>query len=650
MISFAKFLAMLRRAGVSTGGSSASSISGNAGNLIRIGATGTGLEDAGVKVGVDTYDVPDILTVVDLVNNAITLIPSLPDVACATTANDTLSGLASRDGYTPFPGEVCLVKNQTNQANNGFWIAASGAWTRARFVDDVVPLTDSWQSVTTQTTYAQLAYDNGVVNVLNGTVNRNLQFQISINLPDKPLNDASVKVTVTASTRLPVGDGFSLHVNRNRGNDTNNSGNPAFPFATVNRALGFAQYPAFINIAPSGGVYSEMVVIPTIATNVAFASADHTTRSGKISWSGDWYANYLSGTPRLTWKGITFTNPIPFLINGVTTGVHELQDCNFSGAATDIAPTPVGFVGTLTVRNIDATSAPQASIRIKANGGTYNFHSQIAPVVLSFASGVTGVNSTINIHASCNAGTVWVPINYAGLVNRNNPAPESVTAVLTTQAAFNAMLSNFAPASTGYYLLAGFVPTQNAALAGAIIGHYGVGSTAANWWERSYADAPATIVAGGVTYSKTTPGFWAASNEAYFVEAIASGPSATYQMPGGFVDDACRYNTVSASYGGAGVWFDTINYRFAPQRAGWWDITASYDVFRGGTVEAALVLRKNGLNASSAGSFGEIKVQVKKQIYLAVGDSVQVVTSGGAASTRSQYSDYSYFQARWIGN
>jgi hypothetical protein len=50
---------------------------------------------------------------------------------CATTANITLSGLQTIDGYTTLAGDRVLVKNQTLQQNNGIYIAASGAWTRS---------------------------------------------------------------------------------------------------------------------------------------------------------------------------------------------------------------------------------------------------------------------------------------------------------------------------------------------------------------------------------------------------------------------------------------------------------------------------------------------------------------------------------------
>lgn len=83
-------------------------------------------------------------------------------VAVATTANITLSGLQTIDGYTTLAGDRVLVKNQSAPANNGIYIAASGAWTRAvdmstwaetmgafTFVEDGTAQADSgWVSTT----------------------------------------------------------------------------------------------------------------------------------------------------------------------------------------------------------------------------------------------------------------------------------------------------------------------------------------------------------------------------------------------------------------------------------------------------------------------------------------------------------------------
>lgn len=57
------------------------------------------------------------------------------NVKIRTTANDTLSGLAARNGYTPAGGDRILVMAQSAPAANGVYIAAAGAWSRATDAD-----------------------------------------------------------------------------------------------------------------------------------------------------------------------------------------------------------------------------------------------------------------------------------------------------------------------------------------------------------------------------------------------------------------------------------------------------------------------------------------------------------------------------------
>lgn len=54
---------------------------------------------------------------------------------CATTGNITLSGLQTIDTVVLAGGERVLVKDQTAGAENGIYVAASGAWTRATDFD-----------------------------------------------------------------------------------------------------------------------------------------------------------------------------------------------------------------------------------------------------------------------------------------------------------------------------------------------------------------------------------------------------------------------------------------------------------------------------------------------------------------------------------
>jgi phage-related tail fiber protein len=52
-------------------------------------------------------------------------------VLAATTANITLSGAQTIDGVSVVAGDRVLVKDQTTQADNGIYVAASGAWARS---------------------------------------------------------------------------------------------------------------------------------------------------------------------------------------------------------------------------------------------------------------------------------------------------------------------------------------------------------------------------------------------------------------------------------------------------------------------------------------------------------------------------------------
>ena len=67
---------------------------------------------------------------------------------CASTGNLTLSGLQTIDGYTTLVGDRVLVKNQTNQAENGIYVAASGTWARSSDAN-------TWNSLISAFTFIQ---------------------------------------------------------------------------------------------------------------------------------------------------------------------------------------------------------------------------------------------------------------------------------------------------------------------------------------------------------------------------------------------------------------------------------------------------------------------------------------------------------------
>jgi hypothetical protein len=55
---------------------------------------------------------------------------AIPAVDFVLTSNDSLSGLAARDGFTPIDGSRALATGQTTLSQNGLWLVQSGAWTR----------------------------------------------------------------------------------------------------------------------------------------------------------------------------------------------------------------------------------------------------------------------------------------------------------------------------------------------------------------------------------------------------------------------------------------------------------------------------------------------------------------------------------------
>ena len=131
----------------------------------------------------------------------------------------------------------------------------------------------------------------------------------------------------------------------------------------------------------------------------------------------------------------------------------------------------------------------------------------------------------------------------------------------------------------------------------------------------------------------------------YLLEAYAN---VTYTLPGSFTEDICRYSIVNNTVNVSSSWFNTSTYRFTPQKAGYWEITASYDVYRNS--EASIAIKKNNSIVAAAGSFDAVAQQITKIIYLnGSTDFINIYNVGGAALERAQFESRSWFQARWVG-
>ena len=83
-----------------------------------------------------------------------------PKASCvaATTVNITLSGTQTIDGVALIAGDRCLVKDQTLSQNNGIYLVAAGAWTRATDMDSWLEVPGAFTFIEQGTAYADTGW------------------------------------------------------------------------------------------------------------------------------------------------------------------------------------------------------------------------------------------------------------------------------------------------------------------------------------------------------------------------------------------------------------------------------------------------------------------------------------------------------------
>ncbi len=219
-------------------------------------------------------------------------------VAAATTANITLSGLQTIDGYSASTNDRILVKNQTNQAENGIYVVAVGAWTRA---------TDS--STVTQIYQQQVA-------VLNGTQALTLWANT---------NTGTIVIGTTALTYGQIG------------------GSVASPLTLTGDVTGSGTGTVATTLANSGvtaGTYTKVTVNAKglVTVGASLSSGDVTTALGFTPYNATNPAGYISANQTITLSGdvsgsgttaITATLP-----NVVTAGTYTKVTVDAKGRVT----------------------------------------------------------------------------------------------------------------------------------------------------------------------------------------------------------------------------------------------------------------------------------------------------------------------------
>lgn len=126
---------------VSRGGTGTTTASGTGSVVLNNSPAFTGTPTAPTaSIGTSTTQIATTEFVTAAVDAARSGLDAKESVRAATTANITLSNTQTVDGVALAVGNRVLVKNQTNAAENGIYVVASGAWTRATDADSSTDL------------------------------------------------------------------------------------------------------------------------------------------------------------------------------------------------------------------------------------------------------------------------------------------------------------------------------------------------------------------------------------------------------------------------------------------------------------------------------------------------------------------------------
>jgi phage-related tail fiber protein len=112
----------------------------------------------------------------------------------ATTANLTLSGIQTVDGVGLVAGDRVLVKNQTTGSQNGIYVVAAGAWSRAADCDANAEITAGL-----------------TVPIAEGTIHADKTFKLTTN---DPITVGTTALVFVAEVTSPSGSGTDHQLTR----------------------------------------------------------------------------------------------------------------------------------------------------------------------------------------------------------------------------------------------------------------------------------------------------------------------------------------------------------------------------------------------------------------------------------------------------
>ncbi len=397
----------------------------------------------------------------------------------ATTANDTLTGLAARDGITPIVGSRVLVKNQTLPAQNGIYIASATAWTRATDMAawTQVPSAYLWVeegTINADTGWVCTSDPSGVIGVTaitfvqfggNGTVTAGTGITVIGN---------QVSVTNTAVTASNYGDTThvaTFTVDAQGRLTAAGSSAIAFPVTSV-----FGRTGAVV-AAANDYTFAQLASKPTTLGGYGITDALATiTPAGyidglKMVWNSATSISVTSGTCYIQGSSAVISFPSTLTLSGLSltasTWYHLYGYLNSGTPAIELVTTApaAAYSGTALSKTGDTSRRYIGSIRTDASGNVYNFFQEGNIVTYLASNGaapflvITGGNATTPTSVSCSS---IVPLtSRIAIATSRNLDPGSSILLATSDCGFtlsgSLFLNNIPPGSG----TCGFISTDS---------------------------------------------------------------------------------------------------------------------------------------------------------------------------------------------
>lgn len=460
-------------------------------------------------------------------------------VLVATTGNITLSGLLSIDGVTVAAGDRVLVKNQTASAENGIYVAAAGAWSRATDMATWAQVPGAFCFVQEGTTQA----DNGYVCTSNkgGTIN------------------------VTPITWVQ----FNGLASYNAGTGLSLIGNT---FSITNTGVTAGAYGSASSV-PTYSVNAQGQL--TLAANVSIAIAASQITSGTIA-SSLISGSYSGITGVGTLLDLTVTNTINGSINGnaatATNATSSATSTNLSGGSTGAIPYQTSAGATTFLASgtgvLVGGSAPSYTTSPSLVGTNFTGTASGLSIGGNAATATTSTNvagGTVNAFPYQNAAgsTVFLAAGTVGYILQTNSTSSPPTWIdpngLTVGYATN--ISGGVAGAVPYQSAVGTTGFSAAGTSSQVLLSGGTGSP--TWANQSalsvgYSDNLNGGAAGSLPYQtgSNTTGFIATSTNGYVLTLTAGLPGWAALPATGvtIVDDtttnATRYLTFTSATSG----------------------------------------------------------------------------------------------------